>query len=154
VRAGFSDGFTGLKNVYFQAADVLRELPDLFGPAYQLRKRSEVHRDHMANVQEPNRHRRFARPHRKVITNRQQRHVRRVQFRDQLHVAEERSVAGVIDRQAAGKPQDVAASFSAINDVIAVEYAAGMHGVNHRHFDFADFPRAAFVHRVGVLHAF
>src|ERR1700730_4707945 len=56
----------------------------------------------------------------------------------------------MINSQSAGQANDVAAGFSAVNDLIAVLNAAGVDGVHHGDFDFADLLRASLIHAVRV----
>ena len=72
----------------------------LVGRAGQRRERAVVHRHHLAHAEQLARLRRRRRIHRVVIADRQERDLRRVELADQPHVAEERRVAGEVDRAA------------------------------------------------------
>ena len=71
----------------------------------------------MAHIQKANRHGRFARTHRVMVSNRQQRNIGRVQLADQFHVSEKRRIARVIHSEPARQPDDIAASLAAIDDL-------------------------------------
>src|SRR5580700_9588664 len=130
----------------FQTADVLRELANLLRPTDQLRKRSKVHRNHMTHIEEADCHGGLTWAHRVMVSDRQQRDVRRIEFANEFHVSKKRRIARVIYGQPARQPDYVATGFAAIDDFVAVLDPAGMYGVYHRDFDLAGLLRATFVH--------
>ena len=96
----------------------------------------------------------FARPHGVVIADRHHGDVRRIELVNDPHIAENIGIAGMINLQAGGEFDDVAAGFPAINQLVAILDAAGVVGMHHGDFDVAHGLRAAFVHLREVLHAF
>src|SRR5581483_11301581 len=77
--------------------------------------------------------------------------VRLVEFGDELHVAEKGGVAGVIEREAAGKAKNQAGGFAGVDAHAVVVNGIGMEGVGQGDFEGTDFLRAALAHGARFL---
>jgi len=62
---------------------------------------------------------------------------------DERHVGEDAGVAGEVERAAVGEAQHVAAGFAAVDDLLAVLYAATVYRVGHGDGGARDRLRAA-----------
>ena len=91
------------------------------------------------------------RPHRVVIADRQERNLWRVHVGNESHVTEERRVAGEVEGAAVLHPDDEARRLSEIDDVIALDDAAAVHGGGHRNLEAGDGDRPANTHPLHVL---
>src|SRR5918994_1200994 len=111
-----------------------------------------VHRDDVLYAEEPGRVGRLERAHHYLVADGQQGEVRVVDLPNQAHVAEDRSVARVVQLEATLELDDVAHRLATVDVAAVVElYARGVEGVGRRHLEAADLDRAALLYRHGVL---
>src|SRR5260370_23540473 len=91
----------------FEAGDVARFLAQGFGRAGEDRERSVVHGHDVLYAEEAYGVGGFARTHSIEIADGQTGHIRAIEFADELHVAENSGVTGVVQREAAGHANDL-----------------------------------------------
>src|SRR5215470_9497100 len=103
--------------------------------AGQERKRGVVHGYDMPHAEQADRIRRLARTHGKAVTDRQQSHVRSVQFADEFHIAEDRRVSRMIHSEAARHSNDEASRLASVDTLPAVVDGIGMKSVSHGDFE-------------------
>lgn len=77
-----AERIAGLEGVDFEARDIFGEFADMFGAADERRKRAEVHGHDVADAEQPDGVSGFARAHRVVIADGEQREIGRVEFGD------------------------------------------------------------------------
>src|SRR2546425_836924 len=150
-RAFSTEGFAGLEDLDLEAGDVARFLTQGFGRAGEDRERSVVHGHDVLYAEEAYGVGGFTRTHGIEIADGQTGHVRAVEFADELHVAENSGITGVVQREAAGHANDVAGRFAGVDPHAIVFDRARMEGVGHDDFEVADPLRAAFAHRTGLF---
>jgi hypothetical protein len=98
--------------------------------------------------------RRLVGARRHLVADRQEGQVRAVELDDQLHVAEDTGVPGVVELEAALELDDVAQRLAAVDQAAVVEGdGRGVEGVGRCHLDAADLTRSALLDRHRVLHA-
>ena len=118
----------------------------LAGSAGQLREGAEVHGDYGFGLQEFAGVGRLARRHGEMVADGQHDNFGRVEIADDGHVAEDVGVAGVVELDSVGELEHVAARLAAVDDLVAILYAAGVDGVDHGDFRVGDGLRAALIH--------
>ena len=74
-----------------------------------------------------------------------------VQLLNELHVGEDRGVAGEINGAPILQVQDVARRLAAVNDLVAILNAATVDRMRHSDFQRADILRSALIHGAQVL---
>src|SRR5580765_3786417 len=97
---------------------------------------------------------RFTRRHGEKIADRQHSDFRRIEIANDGHIAEDVRVAGVVNLHTIRELKHVAASFAAVDDLVAILDTAGMDSMHHGDFHADDRLRAALVHGGNLLHAF
>ena len=114
-----------------EALNSLAFLAQGFRRASEHGERGVVHGDDVLHAEKADGVRSFARAHGEEIADGKHGELRFVEFADELHVAEEGGVSRVIESDAAGKANDVAAGFAGLDaDTVVVE-RTGMKGVGH-----------------------
>src|SRR5215471_5258122 len=134
--------------------EILDTLLQVLGRSCQQWESSKMHGNHHPWLQQPTSIRGFARPHGKHVSDWEHGHVRAIELVDDLHVAENVRVSGMIDLDSVLELNHIPAWLAAVNDLAVVFDAAGVVGMDHRHGDVAYLLRAPFVHGHDLLRAF
>src|SRR5678816_1615037 len=110
-----------------------------------------MHRYYLLHAEQRAGARRTVGTHGESIADRKERDFGTIHLSDQAHVAEERGIAGVIDRPPILEPEDETARLAHVGHLAALDEAAAVAGVGHRYDAAGDLLRAPFVHRQDVL---
>src|SRR5579859_3567564 len=129
-----------------EAGNVGGFLSQLFGGACEHREGCVVHWDDVFHAEEADGVSRLPRAHRENIADGENGEVGLVEFADELHVAENGGVAGVINSEAAGHSNDEACRFAGVNADAVVFDGIRMEGVGHGDVKIAYRLRAALAH--------
>src|SRR5208337_411142 len=101
------------------------------GCAGQHRESRVMHGNDVLNAKKTDGEGGFTRTHGKHVADRQHGDVRFVNFADEFHVPEDGGVSRVVNRRAAGKLDDVAASLAAVQALAVVFDGVGVKRVGH-----------------------
>ena len=110
-----------------------------------------MHRDDRLGFEQPASIGSLSRRHGVVIADRQHGDLRRIELADDLHIAENIGVAGVVDSHSVLELHHEATSFAAVDHLIAVGNPAGVFGVDHGHAQVANLVGASFIHAGNLL---
>ena len=110
-------------------------------------------RDHGRDAEQPAGDRGVARIHGEEVADRQEAELGTVELRDELHVGEERRVAGVVEGVAAGKPDHESSREAAVHEPVRRRDSRRVIRAHHRHPRSQHVEVAAEVHADAVLDA-
>src|SRR5271166_154898 len=123
----------------------------LFRVRSQHRKRRIMHRNHVPHTQQFHCVRRLPRPHRVVIPNRQQCHIRLIQLSNQFHISKNASIPSVIDRKSPRHANHKSRSLAAVQQLVPILDPAGMKRMRHGHGKLSHALRPSFIHFRALL---
>ncbi len=110
-----------------------------------------MHGNDVFHAEEANSVGRFPWAHREPVADWKHRYIEFIQFAEQLHIAEQRGIAGMINGDATGKTYQVTSGFAGIEARTIFIDRIGMHRVGHADFEVTNLLRAAFAHGTGFL---
>src|SRR5215469_18015858 len=128
-------------------------MSEICGRSGQQRKGSPMHGNHCLWLEQPASISSLFGTHGEKIANWQQGEIRPVEVTDDLHVAEDIGVSGVVNFEPVIKGDHVATGFAAIDNLLAILDSAGMIGLDHCHLHIAHLLSSALVHGRNFFYA-